>query len=512
MHSQRIVLRLAAVIVVAAMLVVTAIFTSAITTASAEEEKTALFGVVTGNPLTGLIEVVTRDGAITLIIDDQTTIRDRKGGVKLSEIKVGMTVAGYYTDGDGGAVAKNLTFVSRKQKKSFEHVVGVILERKEKTFTVKTAQGELIEIELGDDDEGDEAQPGSMIATVVERDEETGELKSKALQTAQETVDRLNKSIDYEISLAQRKLLKTRISVTATVHMTRLYEALDEIKADTKARIQAAYEEFQVSYEATLRENLLEPVTVKMTGTVISVSGSEVDVLSVSDGTVWKLRVTGSTVIKRSDGTEVTIADILPGQTIEIQAAPGSATGRPMAKYIRLLLVEKAKPKRTEQQNDNTIIGTIILVESGSDEVETVVVVALDDGSDSAASLSDDTVVVVDGEELSVDELEAGQEVEIILAADGFSAEEITAVEAVEPTPEPTSEPGSEPSGTAVLRQEYVMIGTLRSIDDAGVVLDGISLTLEGSTVSFATSSIGQQVELRFFVDDAGRLVMTGIK
>jgi len=183
-----------------------------------------------------------------------------------------------------------------------------------------------------------------------------------------------------------------------------------------------------------------------------------------------------------------------------------------MAKYIRLLLVEKAKPKRTEQQNDNTIIGTIILVESGSDEVETVVVVALDDGSDSAASLSDDTVVVVDGEELSVDELEAGQEVEIILAADGFSAEEITAVEAVEPTPEPTSEPGSEPSGTAVLRQEYVMIGTLRSIDDAGVVLDGISLTLEGSTVSFATSSIGQQVELRFFVDDAGRLVMTGIK
>ena len=479
------VLRIAAAFISAAVLIVTVVVAPPTPTASAAEDKTAIFGTVAALPKRDRIDIATRSGVISLKIEEATIIRGRTGELKFSLVDLGMTVAGYYVEKKKGPVAVTLAFVNRTQIRIFEHVVGVIIERNRSTITVRTFTGELVVIELAGDG-SDQTEVGSLIATVVERDATTGELTSTALQTAQETVKRLSESIDYEISLAQRELLKIRMSEMATVHMTRLHETLSEINVDTQARIRAAYTEFQASYEATMKEVASDSITVQMTGTVLSVFASELHVESLTDGTRWSFGVTDSTVVELSGGAAGTIADIVAGQTVEVDAIPISPVDWPIANVIRV--VPDDVPAPTPVPTDDTITGTIILVDSG-----TVVVVVLDDGTDGAAGLNEDTVVIVDGEQLSVDELEAGQEVQIILADDGFSAQEVTA-----------TAPATNP--------EYTLIGTLRSINEFGVVLDGVQLTLDNFSTTWDASTIGQQVELRFYVDDEGRLVVTGTK
>ena len=483
--SALMVLRITAAFISAAVLIVTVVVAPPTPTASAAEVKTAIFGTVAALPKRDRIDIATRSGVISLKIDEATIIRGRTGELKFSLVDAGMTVAGYYVEKKKGPFAVTLAFVNRTQIRIFEHVVGVIIERKRSTITVRTFTGELVVIELANDGT-DQTEVGSLIATVVERDATTGELTSTALQTAQETVKRLSESIDYEISLAQRELLKIRMSEMATVHMTRLHETLSEINVDTQARIRAAYTEFQASYEATMKEVASDSITVQMTGTVLSVFASELHVESLTDGTRWSFGVTDSTVVELSGGAVGTIADIVAGQTVEVDAIPISPVDWPIANVIRV--VPDDVPAPTPVPTDDTITGTIILIDSG-----TVVVVVLDDGTDSAAALNEDTVVIVDGEQLSVDELEAGQEVQIILADDGFSAQEVTAV-------------------APVAAPEYTLIGILRSIDEFGVVLDGVQLTLDNFATTWDASTIGQQVELRFYVDDEGRLVVTGTK
>ena len=484
------VLRITAAFISAAVLIVTVVVAPPTPTASAAEVKTAIFGTVAALPKRDRIDIATRSGVISLKIDEATIIRGRTGELKFSLVDAGMTVAGYYVEKKKGPFAVTLAFVNRTQIRIFEHVVGVIIERNRSTITVRTFTGELVVIELANDGT-DQTEVGSLIATVVERDATTGELTSTALQTAQETVKRLSESIDYEISLAQRELLKIRMSEMATVHMTRLHETLSEINVDTQARIRAAYTEFQASYEATMKEVASDSITVQMTGTVLSVFASELHVESLTDGTRWSFGVTDSTVVELSGGAAGTIADIVAGQTVEVDAIPISPVDWPIANIIRV--VPDDAPAPTPVPTDDTITGTIILVDSGTGETDTVVVVVQDDGTDGAAALNEDTVVIVDGEQLSVDELEAGQEVQIILADDGFSAEEVTAV-------------------APVAAPEYTLIGILRSINEFGVVLDGVQLTLDNFATTWDASTIGQQVELRFYVDDEGRLVVTGTK
>ena len=488
--SALMVLRITAAFISAAVLIVTVVVAPPTPTASAAEVKTAIFGTVAALPKRDRIDIATRSGVISLKIDEATIIRGRTGELKFSLVDAGMTVAGYYVEKKKGPVAVTLTFVNRTQIRIFEHVVGVIIERNRSTITVRTFTGELVVIELAGDGT-DQTEVGSLIATVVERDATTGELTSTALQTAQETVKRLSESIDYEISLAQRELLKIRMSEMATVHMTRLHETLSEINVDTQARIRAAYTEFQASYEATMKEVASESITVQMTGTVLSVFASELHVESLTDGTRWSCGVTDSTVVELSGGAAGTIADIVAGQTVEVDAIPISPVDWPIANVIRV--VPDDVPAPTPVPTDDTITGTIIIVDSGTGETDLVVVVVQDDGTDGAAALNEDTVVIVDGEQLSVDELEAGQEVQIILADDGFSAQEVTAV-------------------APVAAPEYTLIGILRSIDEFGVVLDGVQLTLDNFATTWDASTIGLQVELRFYVDDEGRLVVTGTK
>ena len=243
----RTLLRVTTAVISTAVLFVALVIAPSIPTASAGKEKIAVFGTVFGTPQSDRIDVATRSGLLTLTIDEDTKISGKKRRVKFSDVEAGMTVAGYYVESDDGPVAVKLKFVARKQKTSYEHVIGVILEINGSVVTVKTYDGEVIEIDYTNVDGGLNAELGSLVAMVVEHDAATGQYTATALQTAKETVERLSKSIGYEISAAQRELLRIRMSETAAVHMTRLYETLDEIKIETQAKINAAYAEFQTS-------------------------------------------------------------------------------------------------------------------------------------------------------------------------------------------------------------------------------------------------------------------------
>ncbi|MCZ6538733.1 MAG: hypothetical protein O6922_02755 [Chloroflexi bacterium] len=498
--SAPVLLRITAAIIAAAVLIVTAVVAPSTPTASAKSHTTAVFGTVLSEPQPDRIEIATRSGVISLKINKRTEIYGETSEFELSDVVAGMTVVGYYVHKDDEPVARNLTFLVREETNQYEHVIGVVLEISGSTITVQTSTGEIVVIESGENLDT-AIVPGSLIAMALEQNATTGTLTLTAIQTAQATVERLSESINYQISLAQRQLLEIRMSETAAVHMTRLYETLDDIQADTQVKIQTAYAVFKASYEATLNESINGSVTVQTSGTVLNVTATELHIQSLSDDTRWHLRVTDDTVVILLNGTLGTIEDIAVGHVVELSATPGTALIWPVAIYVRAIFASEPVPE--PPPSDGSITGTIVIVEPDPSGTGTVIVVTQEDGSDGAASLTEDTVITVDGEQLGPGELVPGQDVEIVLADDGISAEQVTATEPVEPPPAPSA-PGPP--------LELKLIGTLRSIDTGGVILDDVQLKLGSFSTTWDTSTVGQQVELQFFLDNLGRLVITGSK
>lgn len=508
-------LRLTAILAIALVLVLAETFTSSSDTVLAASKKYSVFGTVTSAPQNGQLDVATRHGTITLVIDDHTKIKGKHGKkkAKLKDVQAGMSVVGYYTEEDDGPVAKNLTFVARNTRNSFNHVIGVVLYWNGDSITVKTPEGEQVEFEIPEESEQADVEQGSMIAASLQQDEETGQLESTALVTAQATIEKLAEAIDNEIGIAQQQLLKVRMSETATVHLTRLYETLDEIRADTQAKIAAAYAKYQAAYDETLKATASEPVTLQVVGQITAASGTGVTVQSDTDATEWNLVVSNTTAINLADGTPGTLADIQPGQTVEVTVNAATADVGSIAIAINILPTPVPDANAPVNPSDDTITGTIVLVENGTSEIDTVLVVTQSDGSDSATSVTSDTVVSVNGEVVSAEDLEAGQVVEITLEDDGFSAREIQAIPNT--NPDQTSTPTSVSVTTdspGVSTVEYTLIGRLRALVDGGVVLDEVTLLMGDGMMTLDPSSIGQQVKLRAVLDGSGRWTVVGIQ
>ena len=507
--------RYAAVAFMAILLVATQTFGSAADTALAAGKKSSVFGTVTSVPRSGRLDVTTREGKLTLHFDDKTKIRgtNKKKNFRFLDVKKGMSVVGYYmTDGDE-LLAKNLTFVPRKSKKAVRHIVGVVLKKKGKDITVKTANGDQVQFSAPEEVETDEAGEGSMVAVAVEEDEDSGELEATALVTAQSTIEKLSQSITNEIGLAQQQLLKVRVSETAAVHLNRLYETLDEIEADAQARISAAYTEYEAAYEATLSESGIESVTMDVVGQIVSVSGTGLIVRSSADSTDWNLEFADGLTVHLADGTTGDILAVRSGMTVEAVVIPATADNGPIVTSITILPTPEVVIVVPADSSTDTITGTIILVDDATSETETVIVVTQPDGTDSATSVTPETVVIVDGEEVSAEDLEAGQEVEVTLEDDGFTAEEIQAAPPTETDPVPTTTAIPAATTTPITTPiEYLLIGKIRSLVAGEVILDEVSLFMgEGSPV-LDPSSVGQEVQLRVVVDGSGRMTVVGIQ
>jgi len=473
--------------------------------AEAKEKRNAIFGTVVDAPSDGNLDVATRKGVITLVITEDTKIDKKRARLPLDEVTSGTSVTGYYTESDDVLIAGKLTFRERNKKSNHRHLVGVVTRKSGNSLTVQTTNGDEVEIESSDNPDDDATEQGSLIVTVVETDEETGDIDAVAVRTAEQTIARLNEAIGHEITLAQEKLLKARMSETASVHLTRLYETLDEIQADAQAKIEAAFAEFQSSYTSTLEENLIEPPLVLIAGKVLTRSSDLVVVAKNGNGNRSYVLVDPDVEIELLDGSEGQLGHIRSGSWVEINASPQTEISSPVAKSIKIVPAPPAPGKSDIASDDETITGTVVVVDDDDSGEQRVVVIDDPDGSDGAAAVTPDTTITGD------DDLKPGQEVEIVLDDDGFSADEVIVVS----SPTGTTEPTATPSPPV----EYKLIGKIRELvrpdtDGApasGVILDDVFLSLDSISPTTEPLEVGQEIQFTVIIDDDGRWVIVGI-
>jgi hypothetical protein len=476
-------------------------------TAEARESRTAVFGTVVDAPVDGNLEVVTRDGILTLIITEDTRIDKKRGTLKLDEVTSGTSVIGYYFESDDTLTAGKLTFRERNKKSNHKHLVGVVTKKNGDSLTVRTTDGDEVEIESSNEPTDDDTEQGSLIVTIVETDEETGDIDAVAVRTAEQTIGRLNDAIGHEITLAQEKLLKARMSETASIHLTRLYETLDEIQAEAQEKIEAAFAEFQSSYTSTLEENLISPPLVLFTGKVLTRNSDQIVIAQKGNGKRSYITIGPDVKVELLDGEEGQIGDAQPDAWVEIYAVPRTKTSSPIAQIIKIIPTP-APPNNSgdaSSPDDETITGTIVLVDDGNSGTQQIIVVDNPDGSDGAAAVTPETSVTGD------DDLVPGQEVEIVLGDDGFSANEVVVVS--------SPSDGTEPTATQSPPVEYKLIGKIRELVNSGidsggttgVILDDVFLSLDSFSPETDPLEVGQEMQFTVVVDEDGRWVIVGI-
>lgn len=502
--------RLITSVTVATLLLIA--FSSNFSPVEARDGRIAVFGTALSAPSDGMLDVATRDGVITLVIGDKTKFGKKRGQLSLDEISSGTTVTGYYTRTDDEFTAGKLTFTKRKGKKAFTHLVGVVVDKDDDELTVLTSDGDEVVITPPVDSESDTPDEGSLIVTVVETDPDTGEIDAQAIRTAEETFARLSEAIDYEISLAQEQLLKIRMSETASVHLTRLYDTLDQIQADSQVLIEQAFAEFQESYTTELDENLLEPPVVQITGRVLTRSATQLVVETTGNGLRIYVSIPTDVTVVLIDGSDGTIGDLVPDDLVDVTATSQTATSSPIARVISVVPSPEVPEESDEsgssdaENNNDTITGTIVLVDTDDSGTQSVIVVSNPDGSDGAASVNPETAVTGDTE------LEPGQEVEVTLGDDGFSAETVVVVPTADsPVATATSveTPTTEAPATVI---EYILSGKIRSLSGQSVILDDVFLSLNTSSPTTDPLEVGQDIRFKVIVDADGRWVVVGIE
>ena len=421
----------------------------------------------------------------------------KRGQLSLDEVSSGATVTGYYTETDDEFTAGRLTFTQRKDKKAFTHLVGVVVEKNNDEHTVLTTEGDEVVITPPVDAGSDTPDEGSLIVTVVETDPDTGAIDAQAIRTAEQKFARLSAAIDHEISLAQEQLLKIRMSETASVHLTRLYDTLDQIQEDAQVLIEEAYTEFQATYTTKLDENFLEPPLVQISGRVLTGTAIQLVVATQGNGRRIYVLIPSDVKVVLLDGSSGTIGMVGHDDWVEITATSQTQTSSPIARVINVVPSPDGpgnSGNSNGKNNDDTITGTIVLVDAGKSGNQHVIVVTNPDDSDGAAGINPDTVVTGDTD------LEPGQEVEITLGEDGFTA---TTVE-VTPTIDPVATPAPP--------IEYILSGKIRSVTGQGVILDDVFLALDTGSPTTDPLEVGQQIQFKVVVDADGRWIVVGIE
>jgi hypothetical protein len=536
-HPHKKTARTFTMLIVATALLLALLSSSA--TVDAKGERKAVFGTAVTAAASDSIDVATRDGIITLIINDETKIDSKKHRKKFDKVSAGDSVTGYYTEDEGVFTAIKLSFKPRKPEKKTRHVVGVVVDKDDDTLTVLTPEGETVEVTPTDDPDNDPTEPGSLIITVVEEDIESGDLDAAAVVTAKQTIARLNEAIDHDITLAQSNLLKIRMSETASIHLTQLYETLDDIKAEAKAKIEAAFNEFQTNYTETLEENLLEPPLINIAGLVLQKSATQI-VVRNDGGQRSFIQVPTDVQVELLDGSTGVFNDVNINLRVDVSATPQTTTSSPVARIIRILPIPESPDNSGENDtgangndSDDTLVGTIVVVTPSSDGTHTIIVVANSDGPDTATAITESTILTGDGELLP------DVNVEVTLESDGFTASEVVILVeeetletatpiAVEPpiveatataiaAATPTETPAVTPAGSSVAEatpeppKEYILTGKIRSFSVQGITLDDVYLDLGNISPTDDSFTVGEEIQFTVVINESGQWVVVGI-
>ncbi len=284
------------------------------------------------------------------------------------------------------------------------------------------------------------------------------------------------------------------------MHLTRLYETLDDIQAEAQAKIEAAFAEFQASYTTTLNENLIAPPLVQITGKIIQRDPGRIVIAAKGNGRRSTVLIPDDAKIKTLNGDDGAWIDLNLESYVEIMAIPQSATSSPIAQSIKIVPAPNSSGNGNGNGNDDDVItGTVIVVDIGNSGKQKVIVVNNPDGSDGAAKVTPDTIVTGDD-----DGLETGQVVEITLGDDGFTAETVKVVS----TPD-TSSTATPVPGPPI---EYTIRGVIRAFSGNGVILDDVFLTLDSVMSDSDPMTVGEQIQFKVIIDENGNWSVVGIE
>jgi hypothetical protein len=93
--------------------------------------------------------------------------------------------------------------------------------------------------------------------------------------------------------------------------------------------------------------------------------------------------------------------------------------------------------------------------------------------------------------------------VEVTLGDDGFSADGVEVVSQDDQPTDPIVTPGPPP--------QYTLIGKVREVSVAGVILDDVFLTIIDTSPTTDPLTVGQEIQFTVEVDEDGRFVIVGI-
>lgn len=489
----------------------------------------AVFGTVLEVSHGSSMAVTTDGGVVQLVVGNDTTIRIGSDEVTLDDVVNGdRVVATAIRQDDGALVGEQILIIPQESKTVTKHIVGVVVEVEGREITIQRRDGSTVSVHVPTGVEMPE--PGEALTAVAELNRLSGSLTAKALEPTADTVERIREAADRADDAQDRERLKEIAEEARNQHLSAVEaarRALDrarqaifeapEARAKAEQRfneVTAKFEELQERYEEEAVEREEAPPRLHINGTLRSVDNERFVILTSAGEefsftynedtmAVFKAGEESSEERSRAPFTEV-VAGMEPGDAVTVEYR--SSRGDPLALVVNILPPElsAALQDALDAHGRSMFTGTITLVEQTPDSESGIgaIIVANTGGRKIVARVTVDTTITVNGRDAAIEDLAAGQNAELRLAAQddtsetadgndiGGNAVSISARTSVDP---------DETHLSGVIRDIDAETRTLAIAPRRGAVVratvaDDAAITKNGSGASFADLQAGDLV------------------
>lgn len=260
------------------------------------------------------------------------------------------------------------------------------------------------------------------------------------------------------------------------------------MKDEAREKIATALDKFRVDYAAVAERVGNAPPQESYEGVIAEITSSSLRVSSTTGDGSRSFAISIGTAIVIAGVENPSTVDLVLGQTVDVSFVPlGDGSGAdPVALAIEV--VPSALPPviadAIEELSEDVVQGEITVVEGQEPSGSTVVIVEEAGSGDTiGVEVTPDTVITVDGESATASDLQADQQVEVIVEEDGVTAGSLV----VTTLPPAAAEVTISGVVTAIdpIRRTIVIAPTtgdalrLSVPGTATITLDGVSVSLD---------------------------------
>jgi hypothetical protein len=420
-------LRRLAALVLALFIASTMTVLPAVQSARADDDDRRVSGTVlriTDNSL----KIAGKNGLKLVYIDSATEIVDGDEPIRRSDIHTGdKASARVVQGGDGRYTATKLRIRNKSRSKKIEHITGVVIERGDHSFTIAKRDGRPAKVHVDDDEEAPEI--ADVVTAIVEEDVATGDLQAMQIELVEQIVRKLEASLASEINEAKAEVLRKIIDESARQHLDVLNQTLDEVEAEAQEKIEAALEKFRTDYAAVAERVGNAPPEESYTGVISELTGSTITISSTTGDGSRTFEITGETGIVIEGVDVASLVDLVLGQMVTVSFIPeAEGSVEPPLALVMTAQPPALPPEVTDaidELSDGVVTGEITIVEDdGSGEV-VIVITDNETGETVGVSVTPESNITIDGQSGSPADLEPEQNVEVTVADDGVTAENV---------------------------------------------------------------------------------------